>query len=102
MLTVQVSQTNGKSTVGYSGVAALRRTSFISSASFLQSTQCLLTTPFVLTTPFLSTASFLPLTGVSEPPVRGRFVGKAPHIQAVLLRDQFDVPVRKPEIAGIT
>jgi hypothetical protein len=56
----------------------------------------------VLTTPFLSTASFLPLTGVPEPLVRGRFIGKAPHIQAVLSRDQFDVPVRKPEIAGIT
>jgi hypothetical protein len=34
----------------------------------------------VLTTPFLSTASFLPLTGVPEPLVRGRFIGKAPHI----------------------
>jgi len=62
----------------------------------------LLTTPFVLTTPFLSTASFLPLTWVSEPLFRGRFVEKAPHIPPVLSRDQFDVLVRKPEIPGIT
>src|SRR5207253_1055392 len=39
---------------------------------------------------------------VSEQPVRGRFVGKAPHIQPVLSRDQFDVLVRKPELRGIT
>src|SRR5437667_1737984 len=41
------------------------------------------------------------VTWVSEPLVRGRFVGKAPHIQAVLSRNQFDVLVRKPQLRGI-
>ncbi len=75
--------------------SAFCSTSLLSSASFLRSTQRLLTTPLLLTTPFLSTWG-------SEPLVRGRFVGKAPHIQPVLSRDQFDVLVRKPELPGIT
>src|SRR5713226_2606447 len=78
------------------GVAALCRTSFLSSASFLQRTPYFPTTPFLLTTPLL------PLTPISEPLVRGRFVEKAPHSQPVLSRDQFDVLVRKLETLGIT
>jgi len=39
---------------------------------------------------------------VCEPLVCRRFVGKAPHIQPVLPRDQFDVLVRNPEVPGIT
>src|SRR5439155_17176106 len=52
-----------------------------------------------------SGASLLPaalLAWLSEPLVRGRFVEKAPHIQPVLSRHQFDVLVRKPELRGIT
>lgn len=80
---------------GCRGVAALCRASFLLSASFLQSTD-------LLTTPFLLTAPFLPPTWLSEPLVRGRFVEKAPDIQPVLSRDQFDVLVGKLEIPGIT
>jgi hypothetical protein len=81
---------------GCSGVAAFCRTPLLSSASFLQRTlQYLLTTPFLLTAPFS-----LP-TRVFKPPVRRRFVEKAPHIPPVLSRDQFDVLVRKPEVPGV-
>jgi hypothetical protein len=48
------------------------------------------------------TTPLLPLTPISEPPVRGRFVEKAADIQPVLSRDQFNVFVRKLEILGIT
>ena len=81
---------------GCSGVAAFYRTPLLSSAPFLQSMRYLLSTPFLLTAPFS-----LP-TRVLEPPVRRRFVEKAPHIPPVLSRDQFDVLVREPEIPGIT
>jgi hypothetical protein len=55
-----------------------------------------------LTAPFLLTTPLLPLTPIFEPLVRGRFVEKAPDIQSMLSRDQFDVLVRKLEIPGIT
>ena len=56
----------------------------------------------MVTTPFWRTAPFSLPAGVFEPPVRRRFVGKAPHIQPVLSRDHFDVLVRKPEVPGVT
>jgi hypothetical protein len=78
------------------GIAALRRTSFLSSASFLRRT------PYLLNAPFLQTAPFSLPTGVVEPPVRRRFVEKAPHIPPVLSRDQFDVLMREPVVPGVT
>src|SRR5436190_875047 len=68
----------------------------LSSAPFLKRTRCLLNAPFLLTTPFSLPARVL------EPPVGRRFVRKAPHIQAVLSRDQLDVVVRKPQVPGVT
>jgi hypothetical protein len=56
----------------------------------------------LLSAPFLVTAPFSLATRVFEPSVRRRFVRKAPHIQLVLSRDQFDVVVRKPEVPGVT
>jgi hypothetical protein len=50
----------------------------------------------------LLTAPFSLPTGVFEPPVRRRLVEKAPHIQPVQSRDQFDVLVRKPEVPSVT
>jgi len=39
---------------------------------------------------------------VIEPPKRRRLIPKAPHIQPVLSRNQFDVLVGQVEISGIT
>jgi len=50
----------------------------------------------------LADGAVLAPDGVFEPPLRRRFVEKAPHIQPVLSRDQFDVLVRKPEVPGVT
>src|ERR1700740_906469 len=77
-------------------VAAFCHTPLLSIASFLHRTPYLLTTPFFLASPLSLT------TGLIEPLVRRQLVGKAPHIQSVLSRGQFDVLVRIAEVPGIS